>query len=79
MSRFAAFGLFALAAFDVGVPWLDRAGLAALALGFTALAIGRTALGLRPAPMPKVPPARMQLPERRDGLAPDRLDALAEY
>lgn len=41
MTRLAAFSFLTLAAFAVSVPWLDRAGVAALGFAFLALSVGR--------------------------------------
>ena len=38
--RFLSFALFTTAAFDWPLPWLDRAGAAALGVGFLALTVG---------------------------------------
>jgi len=45
--RFLAFPLFAFAAFDWPLPWLDRLGTAALGLAFLALAVGSQTSSLR--------------------------------
>jgi hypothetical protein len=47
VSRLVAFALFLFAAFDWGLPWLDRTGTAILGLGFGVLAIARGGSGPR--------------------------------
>lgn len=72
MTRGLAFLSFVCAAFAWTPPGIDRAGLAALGLGFLALAVGRASAVARPAilgplfaasqpPMPDVPPKRVDL------------------
>ena len=56
--RSLAFVGFLLAAFDAPVPWLDRAGVAAVALALLALALPGRVRWARP----KVPPWGSPLP-----------------
>jgi hypothetical protein len=77
--RYAAFSLFACAAFAWGLPWLDRAGTAALAFAFVALTVGRGVVGAAPANEPG------ELPMTPDRLRDAALEAqsivgrIAEY
>ncbi len=59
--RLLTFSLFATAAFDWPLPWLDRAGTAALGFAFLALALAPGGL-LRPRP------ARTNLPSEGEQL-----------
>lgn len=56
--RALAFTLLIVAAFDWPLPWLDRAGTAALGFAFLALAVSPGGLG-------RFRPARMNLPPKR--------------
>ncbi len=69
--RFLTFSLFATAAFDWPLPWLDRAGTAALGFAFLALALAPGGL-LRPRP------ARMNLPPKRGTLPAEDGDVIGD-
>lgn len=69
--RFLAFTLFATAAFDWPLPWLDRAGTAALGLAFLTLAVV-------PDGLLRARPARMNLPPKRAPLPDSSLTEAAD-
>ena len=67
MSRLIAFTLLAFAAFEWSLPFLDRAGLAALGFAFLALAVS-------PGGFRVARPARMNLPPKRVEVPDDAVD-----
>ncbi len=77
--RFLAFSLFATAAFDWPLPWLDRAGTSALGFAFLALALAPGGLSRsRPARM-TFPPKRVELLDQDGDVIGDVLDRLAPF
>ena len=79
MSRLIAFTLLAFAAFEWSLPFLDRAGLAALGFAFLALAVSPGGFRVaRPARM-NLPPKRVELPEPEGDEVSDLLARIAAY
>lgn len=78
MAKLAAFSLFACAAFSWSLPWLDRAGTAALALGFMALSVGRALPSVRGARREVALPAALDHPERIVALTSDYMERFAQ-
>jgi len=77
--RLVAFSLFATAAFDWPLPWLDRAGAAALGFAFLALALAPGGFPLTRRAQMNLPPKRGTLPDEDEDAIEDVLDRLRVY
>lgn len=64
--RLLAFTFLALAALDVAVPFLDRAGLAALGVGCLALSLPPRPRRIRRPAIAHVPPTTVELDDERE-------------
>lgn len=77
--RAAAFVLLILAALDVGLPFVDRAGIAAAGVACMALALPAPPRRIRRFPSIAVPPTTVELPAELDGRASSLAERLAGY
>lgn len=77
MPRLVAFALLVLAAFSVGVPFLDRAGTALLGLAFLALATPRRPASLVSSALAAAEQS-IRLPSRDAGQTPPSLRSRLE-